>query len=433
MAQLFAPKTAADPQVSASHANTVNPAISGASSIDSASQPSASAGSVGRVTPQFIGFDEPLHLASGQVLPRYELAVETYGTLNAERSNAVLVCHALNASHHVAGISTVEPYDVGWWDNMVGPGKALDTDRFFVIGVNNLGSCFGSTGPASINPDTGKPWGAAFPMLTVEDWVCAQARLADYFGIEKLAAVMGGSLGGMQALSWAITCPERVGHCVVIASTPRLSAQNIGFNEVARRSIITDPDFHGGDYYAHGTVPKKGLSVARMVGHITYLSDDDMAAKFGRTQRAPSENGQFRYGYDVEFEVESYLRYQGEKFSGYFDANTYLLTTRALDYFDPARTYAGDLARALEQVSAEFLLVSFTTDWRFPPERSREIVRALLKNQRPVTYAEINAPHGHDAFLLDDARYHAVVQGYYDQIATTLGLPERRSVTGVLA
>ncbi|MFW7341775.1 homoserine O-acetyltransferase [Pollutimonas sp. H1-120] len=390
-------------------------------------------GSVGIVSPQYISFTEPLALTSGQVLPSYELAVETYGVLNQERSNAVLVCHALNASHHVAGIAADDPRDIGWWDNMVGPGKAVDTDRFFVIGVNNIGSCFGSTGPASINPKTGKPWGAAFPMLTVEDWVRAQARLADHFGIEKFAAVMGGSLGGMQALSWAITCPERIGHCVVIASTPRLSAQNIGFNEVARRSIISDPDFHGGDYYAHGRVPKHGLSVARMVGHITYLSDDDMATKFGRTQRAPADNGEFHYGYDVEFEVESYLRYQGEKFSTYFDANTYLLITRALDYFDPSRNHGGDLARALQGVQADFLLVSFSTDWRFPPARSREIARALLKNKRPVTYAEIDAPHGHDAFLLDDARYHAVVQGYYDRIAAKLGLPERTRTTGVLA
>ena len=390
-------------------------------------------GSVGLVSPQFIPFDEPLQLSSGKVLPRYELAVETYGTLNAERSNAVLICHALNASHHVAGMNADNPKDVGWWDNMVGPGKAVDTDRFFVIGVNNIGSCFGSTGPASINPETGKPWGASFPMLTVKDWVLAQARLADHFGIEKFAAVMGGSLGGMQALGWAITCPDRIAHCIVIASTPRLSAQNIGFNEVARRAIISDPDFHGGNYYDHGTVPRKGLAVARMIGHITYLSDDDMAAKFGRTQRAPAANGEYHYGYDVEFEVESYLRYQGDKFSTYFDANTYLLITRALDYFDPSRTHGGDLAKALSVAKAEFLLVSFSTDWRFPPSRSREIVQALLKNKTPVTYAEIDAPHGHDAFLLDDSRYHAVVQGYYDRIAAELGLPQRKSVTGVLA
>lgn len=402
-------------------------------STSTAAHPDVPPGSVGVVSPQFITFDTPLRLTSGQVLPSYELAVETYGVLNAERSNAVLICHALNASHHVAGISASDPNDIGWWDNMVGPGKAVDTDRFFVIGVNNIGSCFGSTGPASINPETGQPWGADFPMLTVEDWVQAQARLADHFGIDKLAAVMGGSLGGMQALSWTITCPERVGDCIVIASTPRLSAQNIGFNEVARRSIISDPDFHGGNYYAHGLVPKHGLAVARMVGHITYLSDDDMAEKFGRTQRAPADNGEFHYGYGVEFEVESYLRYQGEKFSTYFDANTYLLTTRALDYFDPARSHGGDLARALQGVKADFLLVSFATDWRFPPARSREIVRSLLKNKRAVTYAEIDAPHGHDAFLLDDARYHAVIQGYYDRIAAKLGLPERSQIQGVLA
>ena len=374
-------------------------------------------GSVGFVKTQYFEFDESLALASGQVLERYTLAVQTYGTLNADKSNAVLICHALNASHHVAGVSAHDPKEVGWWDNMVGPGKPVDTNKFFVIGVNNIGSCFGSTGPASIRPETGKPWGAAFPVVTVEDWVMAQARLADRLGIERFAAVMGGSLGGMQALSWSITCPERVANCVVIASTPRLSAQNIGFNEVARRAIITDPEFHGGDYYTHGVVPRRGLSVARMIGHITYLSDDDMAEKFGRAQRAPSEDGAWRYGFDVEFEVESYLRYQGEKFSKYFDANTYLLITRALDYFDPARKTGGDLTRALSPTKAKFLLVSFATDWRFPPARSREIVKALLNNATPVTYAEIDAPHGHDAFLLDDARYHAVVREYFKRIA----------------
>ncbi len=378
------------------------------------------AGSVGIVRTQFMDFDEPLHLASGHTLHAYRLAIETYGKLNADATNAVLICHALNASHHVAGISADNPDDIGWWDNMVGPGKAVDTNRFFVIGINNLGSCFGSTGPASLRPETGKPWGAAFPVLTVEDWVRAQARVADRLGIRRLAAVMGGSLGGMQALSWAITCPDRIAHCIVIASTPRLSAQNIGFNEVARRAIITDPEFHGGDYYAHNTVPRHGLSVARMVGHITYLSDDDMAEKFGRTQREPPAAGAFHYGYGVEFEVESYLRYQGEKFSRYFDANTYLLITRALDYFDPARETSGDLARALAPATADFLLVSFTTDWRFPPARSREIVQALLKNAQPVTYAEIDAPHGHDAFLLDDARYHALMRAYFDRIAATI-------------
>ncbi|GAA4416069.1 homoserine O-acetyltransferase [Advenella faeciporci] len=378
--------------------------------------------SVGVVSPVYLDFQEPLPLASGQVLENYTLAIETYGTLNADASNAVLVCHALNASHHVAGVSASDPNDIGWWDNMVGPGKPVDTNVFFVIGINNLGSCFGSSGPASINPQTGRPWGAAFPVLTVEDWVRAQARVADHFGIKRFAAVMGGSLGGMQALSWAIQCPERVAHCVVIASTCSLSAQNIAFNEVARRAIITDPEFYGGDYYAHNTVPKRGLSVARMIGHITYLSDDDMAEKFGRAQRNPTEDGRFRYGYDVEFEVESYLRYQGEKFSGYFDANTYLLITRALDYFDPARRHGGDLSKALANVQADFLTVSFTTDWRFPPERSRELVRALLKNQSKVTYAEIDAPHGHDAFLLTDPRYHAVVRAYYERIVRALDL-----------
>lgn len=378
--------------------------------------------SVGVVTPQFLEFSEPLQLASGAQLDAYTLAVETYGTLNAERSNAVLVCHALNASHHVAGVYADDPKSIGWWDNMVGPGKPLDTNKFFVIGINNLGSCFGSTGPASINPATGEPWGALFPVLTVEDWVHAQARVADRLGIERFAAVMGGSLGGMQALSWAITYPERLANCVVIASTPRLSAQNIAFNEVARRAIITDPDFHGGNYYAYDTVPRHGLSVARMVGHITYLSGDSMAERFGRNQRAPETNGDYRYGYDVEFEVESYLRYQGEKFSQYFDANTYLLLTRALDYFDPAKAHGGDLTRAMAKAKASFLLASFTTDWRFPPANSREIVRALLNNRIPVTYAEIDAPHGHDAFLLEDARYHAVVRAYYQRIATELHL-----------
>ncbi|NLB30089.1 MAG: homoserine O-acetyltransferase [Alcaligenaceae bacterium] len=374
--------------------------------------------SVGLVRPEYISFSEPLVLSSGQSLPEYTLAVETYGKLNEDRSNAVLICHALNASHHVAGINPDDPKDIGWWDNMVGPGKPVDTNKFYVIGINNLGSCFGSTGPASINPRTDKPWGASFPVVTVEDWVNAQARLADYFGIQQFAAVMGGSLGGMQALSWAIQWPERVDHCVVIASTPSLSAQNIAFNEVARRAITTDPEFHNGNFYAYDTVPSSGLSVARMLGHITYLSDDDMSTKFGRERRNKAEDGRYRYGFDVEFEVESYLRYQGEKFSKYFDANTYLLITRALDYFDPARMYGdGDLSKALGNLKSRFLTVSFTTDWRFPPAMMRELVQALLKNQHEVSYAEIDAPHGHDAFLLNDTTYHGVVRGYFARIA----------------
>jgi homoserine O-acetyltransferase len=381
--------------------------------------------SIGIVTPERMHFSAPLALRSGHSLAGYDLMVETYGTLNAARSNAVLVCHALNASHHVAGVYADDPKNVGWWDNLVGPGKPLDTNRFFVIGVNNLGSCFGSTGPMSIDPATGHPYGASFPVVTVEDWVHAQARVADAFGIERFAAVMGGSLGGMQALAWSMMYPERVAHCIDIASTPKLSAQNIAFNEVARSAILSDPDFHGGDYYAHGVKPKRGLRVARMIGHITYLSDDDMATKFGRALRR--ENGSvgaaeaYNFSFDVEFEVESYLRYQGEKFADYFDANTYLLLTRALDYFDPAKTFGGDLTAALALTSARYLVISFATDWRFAPARSREIVKALLDNKRHVTYAEIDAPHGHDAFLLDDARYHNVVRAYYERIAEEVG------------
>ncbi len=368
--------------------------------------------SIGVVSPQSMHFAQPLPLQSGAALSDYTLVYETYGTLNADASNAVLVCHALNASHHVAGIYEGQPKSTGWWDNMVGPGKPLDTDRFFVIGVNNLGSCFGSTGPMHTNPATGKPYGASFPVVTVEDWVHAQARLADALGIRRFAAVMGGSLGGMQALAWSMLYPARVGHCLVIASTPKLSAQNIAFNDVARQAILTDPDFHDGDFYAHDVVPKRGLRVARMIGHITYLSDDDMAEKFGRDLRGDD----YQFGYGIDFEIESYLRYQGDKFSEYFDANTYLLITKALDYFDPARAFNGDLSAALANTQAEFLLVSFTTDWRFAPERSRELVQALVKNDRRVSYAEIDAPHGHDAFLLDDPRYMAVVRTYYDRV-----------------
>ncbi len=366
-------------------------------------------------TPQTLHFDAPLALRSGATMPAYTLAYETYGTLNADRSNAVLICHALNASHHVAGVYEGQPKSEGWWDTMIGPGKPVDTNRFFVIGVNNLGSCFGSTGPRDVNPATGREWGADFPVVTVEDWVDAQARLLDRLGIQQLAAVMGGSLGGMQALSWTLQYPERVRHGVVIASAPNLNAENIAFNEVARRAIVTDPDFHGGHFYAHGVVPKRGLRIARMIGHITYLSDDVMNEKFGRQLR---EGLDLKYStQDVEFQIESYLRYQGDKFSEYFDANTYLLITRALDYFDPARAHGGQLARALAAARAKFLLVSFSTDWRFSPARSREIVKALLDNRRDVSYAEIDAPHGHDAFLLEDPRYLAVVRSYFERIA----------------
>ncbi|MBK9198837.1 homoserine O-succinyltransferase MetX [Candidatus Skiveiella danica] len=372
------------------------------------------------VSPQSMKFEAALHLQSGASIRDYNLAYETYGTLNADRSNAVLICHALNASHHVAGVYAGQDKSEGWWDNMIGPGKPVDTDRFFVIGVNNLGSCFGSTGPMDTNPDTGRVYGADFPVVTVEDWVNAQARLLDALGITQLAAVMGGSLGGMQALSWTLQYPRRVRHAVVVASAPNLTAENIAFNEVARRAIVTDPDFHGGHFYEHGVLPKRGLRIARMVGHITYLSDDVMNEKFGRELREAVTGSVTGYRYstqDVEFQIESYLRYQGDKFSEYFDANTYLLITRALDYFDPARNHGGNLSAALAAASCQFLLVSFTTDWRFSPKRSREIVKALVDNRRDVSYAEIDAPHGHDAFLLDDARYMAVIRSYFDRVA----------------
>ena len=393
------------------------------------------------VSPQTHRFTEPLLLQSGAVLPAYELMYETYGTLNVQRSNAVLICHALNASHHVAGLHAddqghVIPRSEGWWDNMIGPDKPLDTNRFFVIGVNNLGSCFGSSGPTHINPTTGEPWGGDFPVVTVEDWVDAQARLLDVLGIQQLAAVMGGSLGGMQTLSWTLQYPDRVRHAVVVASAPNLTAENIAFNEVARRAIVTDPDFHGGYYLRHGAIPKRGLRIARMIGHITYLSDDVMNDKFGRHLKplagqvadaaalavdevnaqagVPAGRAYQFTTQGVEFQIESYLRHQGDKFAEYFDANTYLLITRALDYFDPARAQGGNLSKALAVAKASFLVISFTTDWRFSPARSREIVRGLLQNRRDVSYAEIDAPHGHDAFLLDDPRYLQAVRAYFD-------------------
>jgi homoserine O-acetyltransferase/O-succinyltransferase len=371
-------------------------------------------------TPQSMTFDAPLPLQSGASIRGYSLSYETYGTLNVDKSNAVLVCHALNASHHVAGVYAGQDKSEGWWDNMIGPGKSVDTNKFFVIGVNNLGSCFGSTGPMHTHPDTGKVYGSDFPVVTVEDWVNAQARLLDALGIQTLAAVLGGSLGGMQALSWTLQYPDRMRHAVVVASAPNLTAENIAFNEVARRAIVTDPDFHGGDFYAHGVIPKRGLRIARMIGHITYLSDDVMNEKFGRELKEAVLGSVSGYRYstqDVEFQIESYLRYQGDKFAEYFDANTYLLITRALDYFDPAKPFGGDLSKALARTRAKFLLVSFTTDWRFSPKRSREVVKALLDNKRDVSYAEIDAPHGHDAFLLDDRRYMSVMRSYFDSIA----------------
>ncbi|NHR06082.1 homoserine O-acetyltransferase [Chromobacterium haemolyticum] len=369
--------------------------------------------SVGIVTAQTAVFDTPLALNSGAILQGYQLRFETYGELNAAKSNAILICHALSGHHHVAGRYQTDDKAAGWWDNMIGPGKPIDTRRFFVVGVNNLGGCHGSTGPSSVNSDTGQPWGSAFPVVTVSDWVASQSRLADRLGIERWAAVIGGSLGGMQALQWSIDYPERIAHALVIASAPKLSAQNIAFNDVARQAIITDPEFHGGDFYAHDALPRRGLRLARMLGHITYLSDDGMGEKFGRMLRS----GDYRFGYDVEFEIESYLRYQGDKFSDTFDANTYLLMTKALDYFDPAKSFGGDLVAALKKASAQFLVASFTSDWRFSPERSRETVKALVAANRPVSYAEIESVHGHDAFLMTDEPYVQLMRAYLDRVA----------------
>jgi homoserine O-acetyltransferase len=368
---------------------------------------------IGIVSAQSAIFDTPLEFRSGAVLPRYELVYETYGHLNEDKSNAILVCHALSGNHHVAGYYADAPKNVGWWDNMVGPGKPVDTEKFFVIGLNNLGGCHGSTGPSSIDPQTGKPYGASFPVVTVEDWVESQSRFADHLGIKQFAAVMGGSLGGMQAMQWALSFPGRVRHVLAIAAAPHLTAENIAFNDVARNAILSDPDFHGGDFYQHGTVPKRGLRLARMLGHITYLSDDAMADKFGRSLRS----GKLGFTYDIEFEIESYLRYQGDRFAEYFDANTYLLMTKALDYFDPARAYEGKLDKAFAAARADFLVLSFTTDWRFSPERSREIVQTLLHNRLNVSYAEISSTHGHDSFLMKHEHYHDVIRTYLNRIA----------------
>ncbi|MFK0086024.1 homoserine O-acetyltransferase [Pseudomonas sp. NPDC090755] len=369
--------------------------------------------SVGLVTPQLAQFNEPLALACGRSLASYELIYETYGTLNSTASNAVLICHALSGHHHAAGYHSPNDRKPGWWDSCIGPGKPVDTNRFFVVSLNNLGGCNGSTGPSSINPATGKPYGADFPVLTVEDWVHSQARLADRLGIQQWAAVIGGSLGGMQALQWTITYPDRVRHCLDIASAPKLSAQNIAFNEVARQAILTDPEFHGGSFQDQGVIPKRGLMLARMVGHITYLSDDSMGEKFGRELKSDKLNYDF---HSVEFQVESYLRYQGEEFSGRFDANTYLLMTKALDYFDPAAAHGGDLAATLAGVKADYCVMSFTTDWRFSPARSREIVDALIAARKNVCYLDIDSPYGHDAFLIPTPRYITGFKNYMNRI-----------------
>lgn len=372
------------------------------------------ADSVGLVAPQIQTFEQPLKLASGSVLESWQLMVETYGELNADASNAVLICHALSGNHHAAGYHSAEDNKPGWWDSYIGPGKPIDTRHFFVVSLNNLGGCHGSTGPSSINPATNQPYGPDFPVLTVQDWVDSQALLADRLGIQQWAAVVGGSLGGMQVLEWSLRYPQRLRHAVVIASTPKLSAQNIAFNEVARQAIMSDPDFCEGRYQQAGVIPRHGLGLARMVGHITYLSEHSMGEKFGRDLRTDKLN----YGFDVEFQVESYLRYQGESFSERFDANTYLLMTKALDYFDPAAAFDGDLAQAVAGASCRFLVISFTTDWRFSPKRSEELVNALTAAKKRVSYARIKSPHGHDAFLIPDERYEAVFSAYMQRVAT---------------
>lgn len=374
--------------------------------------------SVGLVTPKIQHFNEPLTLRSGRVLNEYDLIYETYGELNADRSNAILICHALSGDHHAAGYHSMDEKKPGWWDNCIGPGKVIDTNIFFVVSLNNLGGCSGSTGPTSINPDTGKVYGPEFPILAVRDWVNSQARLADVLGIDVWSAVIGGSLGGMQVLRWSIQFPDRIKHAVVIASAPKLSAQNIAFNEVARQAIAKDPGFHDGWYHEHGTIPKYGLMQARMLGHLTYLSDDAMKVKFGRELREEK----FNFSFEPEFQVESYLHYQGEKFSTRFDANTYMLMTKALDYFDPAAAYGDDLVACLSESKCRFLVVSFTTDWRFAPERSEEIVNALVHADKDVTYACIESTSGHDAFLLPIPRYLDVFGAYMDGVAATCGL-----------
>lgn len=369
--------------------------------------------SVGLVTPQTLHFAAPLTLESGSVLPKYDLVIETYGTLNSNKDNAILICHALSGNHHAAGYHSMEDRKPGWWDTSIGPGKAIDTNRFFVVCLNNLGGCDGSTGPTTPHPETGKPYGPDFPIVTVKDWVESQARLADHLGIQQWAAVVGGSLGGMQVLQWSIAYPERLRHAVVIAAAPRLTAQNIAFNEVARQAITNDPNFHGGRYLEQGTVPEHGLRLARMLGHITYLSDESMGAKFGRELR----EGKLQFNYDIEFQVESYLRYQGASFVGRFDANTYLLMTKALDYFDPAREHGDDLSAAMRNAKAKFFVASFSSDWRFSPSRSREIVRALLDNDLDTSYVEIESPHGHDAFLMPGTYYQSAFQSYMHRVA----------------
>lgn len=381
------------------------------------------ADSVGLVSPHIMEFDETLNLQCGKALKQYQIIYETYGTLNADCSNAILICHALSGNQHAAGYNHPDDRKPGWWDAIIGPGKAIDTNQFFVVCPNNIGGCHGSTGPTSINLETSHPYGPDFPVVTVKDWVQTQYRMGRRLGITQWAAIVGGSLGGMQALQWAIDFPDNIRHAILIASSSKLSSQNIAFNEIARQAIITDPDFHDGHYYSQGSYPKRGVSIARMLGHVTYLSDSSMGEKFGRELR----NGTFNFDFDVDFEIESYLRYQGQVFSKNFDANTYLLMTKALDYFDPAEPHNGNLAKALAPATCKFLLISFTTDWRFSPQKSEAIVNALLEGKKAVSYAKIEAPQGHDSFLLDIPRYMKLFKAYMQNIAQEIQTvsPER--------
>lgn len=376
------------------------------------------ADSVGIIEPQIARFDKALKLACGRTLDAFEMVYECYGELNAARSNAILVCHALSGNHHAAGFHSTEDRKPGWWDAFIGPGKCLDTNEFFVVCPNNIGGCHGSTGPRSIRPDTGKPWGPDFPPLRARDWVESQKMLMEHLGIDCWAAVVGGSLGGMQAMRWSLEYPDKLKHCIVIASALKLTAQNIAFNEIARQSILSDPEFHDGRYLENNTIPRHGLALARMIGHITYLSDSAMDAKFGRDLRS----GSFALGAfeDVEFQVESYLRHQGGSFSEAFDANTYLLMTKALDYFDLAREYDNNPVEAFSHSRSDYLVLAFTSDWRFSPERSQEIVRALISAKRPVCYGEIESKFGHDAFLLPDKHYQAIFSAYMKRVKAAL-------------
>lgn len=377
--------------------------------------------SVGIVVPQTLHFDQPLQLACGRALPEHDIIYETYGKLNADKSNGILICHALSGHHHAAGKHSEDDRKTGWWDSCIGPGKPIDTNVFFVLSINNIGGCNGSTGPTSINPDTGKPWGPDFPPLRCRDWVESQYLMMQHFGITQWAAIIGGSLGGMQAMRWALEYPDALRHCIVIASAMKLSAQNIAFNEIARRAITSDANFYEGRYLEHNTLPKQGLALARMVGHITYLSEDGMKQKFGRELKTGNLSLGSSSDTAVEFEVESYLRYQGEAFSGSFDANTYLLMTKALDYYDLAREYNDDPVAAFKQATCSFMVVSFTTDWRFAPARSREIVDALVAADKAVSYAEIEADHGHDAFLIPIPRYMDVFHAYMKRLKQEIG------------